>query len=386
MYLINNIESIHTLALVKSAFKEYYFRLGKNIELPERIHQHEFGYMQFDSGMVRHLTFKSMGELLAALIRVSPSDVYCSNAYYLFPMNPIQEKQWLGADLIFDIDAKDLHMPCDITHSYFVCSNCKKESENNNTDPCNSCNIGKIKQISLPCAKCISGLKKELRKLLDVLINDIGIEYNDISVYFSGNNGFHVHISNNAFSMLDSRARSDMVSYIMGNGIIPETIGVRKSSVDNFMVKFPKSGLQYGWRKRLAEKLGIDGHSTTKLANVVQKLGGYDFFKLKLVDLAKDMGTKIDPHVTVDVHRVFRLPGTLNSKSGLTKIKCTDIELFDPFYDACLLNDKEVEVKINASVKFKLRGQYFKANKQLVNRLPLYAAVYLICKGLAQAT
>ena len=26
----------------------------------------------------------------------------------------------------------------------------------------------------------------------------------------------------------------------MGNGIIPETIGVQKSSVDNFLVKFPK--------------------------------------------------------------------------------------------------------------------------------------------------
>jgi hypothetical protein len=50
------------------------------------------------------------------------------------------------------------------------------------------------------------------------------------------------------------------------------------------------------------------------------------------------------------------------------------------------LNDKEVEVKINASVKFRLRGQNFKANKQLISRLPLYAAVYLICKGLAQAT
>jgi DNA primase small subunit len=99
--------------------------------------------------------------------------------------------------------------------------------------------------------------------------------------------------------------------------------------------------------------------------------------------LAKDMGVKIDPHVTIDVHRVFRLPGTLNSKSGLTKIRCSDIESFDPFYDACLLSDKEVEIEINTSVKFKLRGQNFKEKKQ-TSRLPLYAAVYLICKGLAR--
>jgi DNA primase small subunit len=87
----------------------------------------------------------------------------------------------------------------------------------------------------------------------------------------------------------------------------------------------------------------------------------------------------------MDVHRVFRMAGTLNSKSGLTKIRCKEIDSFDPLSDACLLNDKEVNVKVKVPIKLKLKGQSFNLKKQTV-RLPAYAAVYLICKRLAQAT
>ena len=59
----------------------------------------------------RHFSFRNIGELLAILIREAPSDIYCSNGFYRFPTYPMQEKQWGGADLIFDIDAKDLQLP-----------------------------------------------------------------------------------------------------------------------------------------------------------------------------------------------------------------------------------------------------------------------------------
>ena len=78
----------------------------------------------------------------------------------------------------------------------------------------------------------------------------------------------------------------------------------------------------YGWRKRIAEKLGIDQSSIVKLSNIVQQKGGYSGFKTELVKITKDIGVKIDPQVTMDVHRVFRMAGSLNSKSGLTKMKC----------------------------------------------------------------
>jgi DNA primase catalytic subunit len=45
------------------------------------IEKREFGYMSFDSIMVRHL-FRNKRELIARLVQESPSDVYCSNGYY----------------------------------------------------------------------------------------------------------------------------------------------------------------------------------------------------------------------------------------------------------------------------------------------------------------
>jgi DNA primase small subunit len=77
------------------------------------------------------------------------------------------------------------------------------------------------------------------------------------------------------------------------------------------------------------------------------------------------------------------MPGTLNSKSGLAKMRCDDLELFDPFINACLLGENEVNVEAKAHVNLKLKGQSFKIKKQ-TERLPLYAAVYLICKGIAE--
>ena len=377
-----------SIMLIKNAFREYYFRYSKILEVPERIEQREFGYIPFGLGMIRHLAFRNIGELLAILIKDVPSDVYCSNAYYRFPTYAMQEKQWIGADLIFDIDAKDLHLPCEPTHSYFICTNCGNIQESR-FESCPSCKTGKLSQILLPCNKCNSSLKKEVKDLIDLLMNDLGIKEKSIHIYFSGNNGYHIHVLDDTFYSLDSQARSDVVGYIMGNDIMTESIGVRKASSPSsgvdFSVKFPKSGIMYGWRQRIAKKVGIDQLSISKLNKIVQQKGGYSGFKSELLKMTKELGVRIDPLVTMDVHRVFRMAGTLNSKSGLTKIRCKEIDSFDPLSDACLLNDKEVNVKVKVPIKLKLKGQSFNLKKQTV-RLPAYAAVYLICKRLAQAT
>jgi len=100
--------------------------------------------------------------------------------------------------------------------------------------------------------------------------------------------------------------------------------------------------------------------------------------------LAKNLGVRIDPQVTMDVHRIFRMPGTINSKRGLVKMKCNDLESFDPLNDSCLLADNDVKVntKVSTQINFKLNGQSFRIRENNL-KLPLFAAVYLICKGLA---
>jgi DNA primase small subunit len=385
-----------TISVIKKAFREYYFKQSNAIEEPSKMELREFGFMQFgQAGMLRHLSFKNMKELHAMLVRETPSDVYCSNAYYQFPtQQPMQEKRWLGADLIFDIDGKDLGMSCVPSHSYSVCTYCSYVStppseqgeEEGSSYSCPSCGSKKTDQVSIPCSKCIDGSKKETRRLMDFLSTDIGLERSAIEVYFSGNNGFHVKINDDACSSLDPQARSDLVGYLSGTGLMLESIGVRKTSAgeDLFSIKFPKSGLAYGWRRRIAEKLKIDMTSATKFKNIVNQYGGYNGFKVELERLARDMRVRVDPQVTTDVHRVFRMPGTLNSKSGLSKVKSRDLNSFDPFLDACLLGDGIISVRVKTLVKLKLRRSSFNISKESAE-IPAYAAVYLMCKGLADA-
>jgi DNA primase small subunit len=79
------------------------------------------------------------------------------------------------------------------------------------------------------------------------------------------------------------------------------------------------------------------------------------------------------------------MPGTLNSKSGLAKTLCTDLDSFDPFTQACVLGDTRTIIRLKCPVKFKLGGNSFNISKESAE-VPAYAAVFLICKGLAEAS
>ena len=385
------IKNALTIPVIKQAFREYYFKKEKAIEQPEKIEQREFGYAHFGQvGMVRHLSFKSMKELDAMLIREAPSDVYCSNAYYRFPtQQPMQEKQWLGADLIFDIDGKDLDLPCVASHSYLLCINCGSALpymlDVQKSYSCTACGSNKVNYVSIPCSKCIEASKKEIQRLIEFLTVDLGIDFGHIYTYFSGNNGFHVAMKQDEYTVLDTRARSELVGYLSGTGLTSESIGVRKNNTEDlFTIKFPRSGLAYGWRRRIADRLKIDSSSAIKLKRIVKEKGGYTGFTRELDALVKDIGVRLDPQVTTDVHRVFRMPGTLNGKSGLAKAKCKDLLSFDPFMDACVLSDGKVSIRLKTPIKVKMRNRSFNLSKESAD-IPAYLAIYLMCKGLAEA-
>ena len=116
------------IKFLEDSFKKYYFDHFDKIHVPQKPSQREFGYQKFNSGMTRHLSVKDDKELHLMLITNVPSDVYCSNAYYNFPNLPMAEKDWQEADLIFDIDAKDLNMECRKEHSCIICNSCNNSS------------------------------------------------------------------------------------------------------------------------------------------------------------------------------------------------------------------------------------------------------------------
>ena len=365
------------LKLVNDAFKEYYFKHFELIHVPTRTSEREFGYQKFNEGMTRHLSIKDDKELHLLLMTQVPSDVYCSNAYYSFPNLSMSEKDWKGADLIFDIDAKDLKLDCRTSHICYKCNSCDnivKQGAN-----CSVCGSTKLETISVTCKNCISESKKEVARLIEILTKDFGIQKEEIQVYFSGNEGFHVYVVNSDYQTLDSRERADLADYIMFNGIIPETLGINKQN--NSKSTLPDVN-ERGWRGRVAKEI-FD--SKSKRAKIVQEVlsGGYSVFQARLDEWRPKIGVKVDPKVTMDVHRIFRLGGSLNSKSGLSKVMCKDLENFDPFSDACLIDDEKVEVIANCPVSFKLKNKKYGPYEKEKITVPKYAAVYMICKGIA---
>ena len=113
------------LKLLGDSYKKYYFDHFDLIHVPDRPSEREFGYQQFNSGMTRHIAIKGDKELHLILMNNIPSDVYCSNAYYSFPNLPMAEKDWKEADLIFDIDSKDLNLDCRQDHTCTKCQECE---------------------------------------------------------------------------------------------------------------------------------------------------------------------------------------------------------------------------------------------------------------------
>ena len=365
------------LKLLEESFKKYYFDHFDLIHVPDRPAEREFGYQQFNSAMTRHLAIKNDKELHLMLMNNIPSDVYCSNAYYSFPNLPMAEKDWKEADLIFDIDAKDLNLDCRQNHTYSKCQSCGDVFVKNLQ--CPNCQSTKFVHKSLTCKNCIQIAKEEVKKLFDILIDDLGVEQKNIQVFFSGNEGFHVYAYNTQFQKLGSRERSELVDYLMFRGTVPETFGFKK-------FKPYKSTFldlnENGWRGRLAKHLFGSKPNRSKIITQILS-NGYSAFQNQLENARNTIGIKIDPNVTMDIHRIFRLPGSLNSKSGLTKQICDNIDEFNPFSDACFIDDEPIQVLANCPSSFELKNKKYGPFKNEKISIPKHAAIYMICKGLA---
>ena len=364
------------LKFLEETFKQYYFDHFNSIHVPDRSQEREYGYKKFNSGMIRHISLKTDKDLHLMLMTNVPSDVFCSNAYYSFPNLPMAEKDWKEADLIFDIDAKDLNLSCRKDHTCIKCISCGEISLLQ--DVCPKCKSNKLDLLSLPCQNCISGVKKEVLNLIKILTNDLQIDDENVRISFSGNEGFHLYVANSFYNQLGSKERGDLIDYIMFRRAMPERFGFKKENPSR--LSFPELD-EAGWRGRVAKELF---GSKSKRSKAITKIisNGYFAYQQILEEMGKhSIGIKIDPNVTVDIHRIFRLEGSLNSKSGLAKLACENIEKFNPYVEACLIDDKPVEVSANSPIEFRLKNRKFGPYTNEKVFVPKYVAVYMLCKG-----
>jgi DNA primase small subunit len=366
---------------VKRYFKEYYFRFGGRIRAPTNIESREFGYFPFGGAMVRHLSFKDIGSFRAILVKEAPAGVYCSNSLYHEPNAEMHLKGWIRAELIFDIDADALKLPCKKTHDIWLCKGCGKKEFGLRPETCPSCKSNRVLEMSWTCPVCLNGTKKETYRLLEILQADFGIPSSQTRIFFSGNAGYHLNIENSAYESLDTHGRAELADYLTGRGLLPSIFNSMQLSCDN-----------PGWRGRVARcirdsRVGEGPFKSEEFdkrlrefINVFSKAQSEKF----LERVVSENAIRIDPMVTTDVHRIFRMPETLNNKTGLVKRECTEnFDSFDPILDSIALKDEKEKVllEVDLSPRIDLGGSSYGPFRSARVELPLYVAVYLLAKG-----
>lgn len=376
-----------TQVWLENTFKKYYFKYNSNIEIETFFSEREFGFKLFDGKIRRHIKFHNEKELFANIMKFSPSDIYCSSARYQNPTANIEDKGWIGADLIFDIDGKDLNLNCAQTHNLTQCKKCGN-IENGISSKCARCESTAIQIVDLPCKKCVKALKDEVKKLIAILTDDFGVQKNSTYVYFSGNNGFHIKVVDENLFKASSLKRRAYVQYFQGKDYSIDNLGFKLDKTTNAVTVLPNKILyDGGWRARILGDLRIQLRNHKLEDKSIRKILHFnETHDIPLLDYIQEKikyhSVTIDSSVTMDIHRIFRLSGTLNSKSGLIKAYCKDLESFDPLVSACFIGDSIIRIRSKASIKLSLKSKLFDIGIG-INEVPEYVAVYLVLKGIA---
>ncbi|MEM2882094.1 MAG: DNA primase small subunit PriS [Candidatus Bathyarchaeia archaeon] len=396
------------LSFAKGKFGEYYARRPSRVRPPSELASREFGFLFFgEKFMLRHRGFSSEEELIAFLRERVPSDAYHSTAIYGDPRAEMERKGWLGADLCFDIDADHLEAPCKFEHDRWACA-CGAAGAGPAPRACPKCGAEGLREEAWMCESCLERAKDELMKLIESLRSDFGIAQSEMSAYFSGHRGYHLHVRSEEVLKLGESERREIVDYLMGIGIDPSAHGF---SISGGMAPSP---LSPGWAGRISKaiseilarcnegELRAIGLAPKAARAIVEERDSLlrDWLNGRGWGLRKRAGGKgwgaiirkaislasvnIDVVVTTDLHRLIRLPGSLNGKTGLIvmPLRIGEIEDFEPFLDAVAFEGEE-RVRVIEAPKLNLGGESFGPYKDETVTLPAAAALLLVCKGKA---
>ncbi len=396
---------------VKHKFREFYERHLRSIRAPPELEKREYGFLLFEQNtMVRHKTFNSEKALQEFVRDIVPAHTYNSTAYYKKPGEEMEKKMWLGADLTFDVDADHIATPCKVEHDLWICRNCGLEKMGKAPEKCPKCASDRIEEQVWLCDACLNKAKNEVVKLLDFLVEDFGFPNKEVKICFSGHRGYHVHIRSLIAKQLSSDERKEIVDYVQGVGIVPKLhgIGIPSRGTES---AFPNRS-ERGWRGRLVRGLwdavndssiedltyaGLEKKTATSivknreiLSSIVSGVGKRTTHRRvgpntweKLYQAAITMkSAKIDTVVTTDIHRLIRIPETLNAKTGFRAVEVDRIEDFDPFSDAVAFSGAE-SVCVTRAPKFRVGNETFGPYKNEKVTISTPAAMLLVCKGRA---
>lgn len=332
-------------------FRNYYRNSFNPPNVP-KVNEREFAFQFFESeSMVRHRGFSNWGELAKFLVDKAPRHVYMSSAYFKNPQaEDMEAKGWLGADLVFDIDGD--HLP---------------------TEEC--------KSSELVTLGCLNDALNEARKLVEVLVYEFGVEEKYIRVTFSGHRGFHIHVEGpDEVIRLGQDERRMIVEYLTAKSNVVNQLMVRDRAGRGRLVKVDEAD------ERVLKAYGSLGRLVKALRehNIKASVRGID-------KIPQDVfAIHVDEVVTIDVNRLIRMPNSLHGKTGLKVAELTIDELYG---DLQKIIEKSIAFKrgsprVRLTQRIGVRevlGERINVNEPGEEEsLPIYVAVYLMAKGLAQ--
>jgi DNA primase small subunit len=354
-----------TREYLKGRFGDYY--RSADVSPPPAAAAREWGYIPFTAGegttMVRHQSLLDMGDLQDFLARESPRHVYFSAARWRDPgAGSMGEKDWRGADLVFDLDAD--HLP--------------------GVDPEETSYAGMLE----------AG-KEALVKLLDIL--DTEFSFEDTQVVFSGGRGYHVHVRDESVRHLDSDARRQIVDYVRAIDLDVDGLIRTRAAGTTTRRELRTEG---GWGRRthrrvlavldelremddedaLARLQELDGIGEGRAKTIYGAFqsnpdairegnveAGGPGLRVLVEAMAREAveaeTSPIDEPVTTDIRRLIRLPGSIHGGSGLLvrRIDRDAVEEFDPLVDAVpeRFTGRDIRIRVTEPGPVELLGDSF---------------------------
>jgi DNA primase small subunit len=277
----------------------------------------------------------------------------------------------------------------------------------------------------------------------DFLLDDFGFSRENVRVVFSGGRGYHIHVSDPKVLTLESPERREIVDYITGVGLDHDRIFKKEvvqvttfgphSKVDRKVSELADVN-EPGWKGRLTmgifkllsqmdeiskddcinlimsekyeeKKVGdaraetiynllFEGEIGQRIIDTIRTERNLEritpdqnrdiFINLARRKASVAMAGETDEPVTVDTRRLIRMQDSLHGKSGLrvVTVPIDDLDDFEPLRDALAFDDASTKIKLKSDAEFDIGDEHYTLAEGDCE-LPKYAAIYLMCRGLA---
>lgn len=261
----------------------------------------------------RHQYYQNTEDLKADLVRQgNVCAVFSSVAYYEdAQVKAPSKKGYLGADLVFDID-----LPIEGSRYDWMYTACDATLD-----------------------------------LVKVLTDELGFSEESLVVDFSGSKGFHITVNDDSLKDMPKEDRAHLIQYILGEKVDRSLLGEQKGGwsaryeaykarlgqvccddkVTNEAILSKVFNLPQVHAKKLGDLLSKSSNraamkgSRLKLSDAAEKSLTGVFFR---AEKAKFSG--VDKQVTVDKHRIFRIPGSIHPKTGFVSTRVLLSDLSEP--------------------------------------------------------